>query len=179
VGASAAFDLLDTEPPRYLPTLSDVSAAVLHDELNRKRRVLSQVVGRSDAADAANLQDTLHNIAVYLSADQPIINVVDLIAKPSRAEPPEVARARADLAAYAYYCATLQEVFTDQLDDAQMVTATSSSSGPGSFDALAAARNAFTTDTQLAWNLITQCRAAWCLEVRERPAGLDEDRAGL
>lgn len=155
------------EKSHDLPTLSDVSAAVLHDELSRKLRALSQVVARIDSEDTAELQDTLHDIAIHRAADQPIINVVDIIAKQSHAESPEVARVRIDLAAYAYYCATLQEVFTNQLDDAHMIKATSTPSESGSFDALAAARNAFTTDTLLAWNLITQCRIAWSLEVRE------------
>jgi hypothetical protein len=124
-------------------------------------------VARIDSEDTAELQDTLHDIAIHRAADQPIINVVDIIAKQSHAESPEVARVRIDLAAYAYYCATLQEVFTNQLDDAHMIKATSTPSESGSFDALAAARNAFTTDTLLAWNLITQCRIAWSLEVRE------------
>jgi hypothetical protein len=169
-GTSTEGELLHVEESRYLPTLSDVSAAVVHDELNRKLRALSQGVGRIEYEDAAKLQDTLYDIAVHLAADQPIINVVDVIAKQGHAEPPEVARVRMDLAAYAYYCATMQEVFTDQLDDAHMIKATSAPLEPGSFDALAAARNAFTTDTLLAWNLITQCRIAWSLKTRE-PAG--------
>jgi hypothetical protein len=168
--ASAEYELLHVEPVHYLPTLSDVSAAVLHDEMNRKLRALSQVVGRIDSEHTAKLQDALYDIATHLAADQPIINVVDRIATPGQAEPPQVARVRLDLAAYAYYCATLQEVFTDQLDDTHMVKATSVPSGPVSFDALAAARNAFTTDTLLAWNLTTQCRIAWSLETRE-PTG--------
>ena len=148
-------------------SLSDISAVVLYDELCRKLRALSQAVGRLDSDDTTELQDTLHDIATHLVPDQPIINIVDLMAKPGRTEPPAVARVRLDLAAYAYYCATLQEVFTDRLDDTHMVKATSESAGPGSFDALAAARNAFATDTLLAWNLVTQCRNAWSLETRE------------
>ena len=92
------------------------------------------------------------------------------VAMPDRAEPPQVAKVRLDFAAYAYYCATLQEVFTDQLDDTHMVKATSTPSEPVSFDSLAAARNAFTTDTLLAWNLTTRCRIAWSLETR-KPGG--------
>ena len=160
------------EASNYLPSLSDISAVVLHDELRRKLRALSQVVGHFDSEDTTELQDTLHYIAVHLAPDQPIINIVDLIAKPGQLSHPQVARVRLDLAAYAYYCATLQEVFTDRLDDAHMVKATSESSGPGSFDALAAARNAFTTDTLLAWNLVTRCRIAWSLETRE-PTGTE------
>jgi hypothetical protein len=168
---------LDAGEPGYAPTLSEVSAAVLHDELSRKLRALSQVVSRIDSADTVKLQDTLYDLAVHLAADQPIINIVDIIARQSHSELPEVARVRMDLAAYAYYCATLQEVFTDELDDARMIEATSASSEPGSFDALARARSAFTTDTQLAWNLITQSRIAWSLEPRE-PSGKNAHNGG-
>jgi hypothetical protein len=168
--APPEYELLYVEPVRDLPILSGISGAVLHDELNRKLRALSQVVGRMHSEDTAKLQGTLHDIATHLATDEPIINVVDLIAMTGRPESPQVARVRLDFAAYAYYCATLQEVFTDQLDGIHMIDATSIPSGPVSFDALAAARNAFTTDTLLAWNLITQCRIAWSLETRE-PTG--------
>jgi len=155
------------EPSACRPTLSNISAAVLHDELQRKVRALSQAVGRIDSEHTAELQDTLHDIAVHLVVGQPIIDIVDIISKSDHAEPAATARVRLDLSAYAYFCATLQEVFTDQLDDAHVVKATSNSSEPRSFDALAAARNAFTVDTLLAWNLITQYRNAWSLETRE------------
>ena len=168
--ASAEYESHYVEASNSPPTLSDISAVVLYDELRRKLRALSQVVGHLDSEGTTEFQDTLHDISVHLTPNQPIINIVDLIAKPGHAEPPAVARVRLDLATYAYYCATLQEVFTDRLDDVHMVKATSESSGPGSFDALAAARNAFTTDTLLAWNLVTQCRSAWSLETRE-PSG--------
>jgi hypothetical protein len=164
---SAAYELRYVEAPKRLPALSDISAVLLHDELRRKLRALSQVVGHLDFDDTTDLQDTLHDIAVHLAPDQPIINIVGHITKPGNAEPPAVAKVRFDLAAYAYYCATLQEVFTDRLDDAHMVKAASKTSGPGSFDALAEARNTFTTDTLLAWNLVTQCRDAWSLQARE------------
>jgi hypothetical protein len=82
-------------------------------------------------------------------------------------EPAELTRLRLDFAAYAYYCATLQEVFTDRLDPEHIIAATSVAPGPGSFDALAGARAAFSLDTLLAWRLITQFRKAWSLETRE------------
>jgi hypothetical protein len=175
---SAEYESLYVEDPKRLPALSDISAVVLYDELRRKLRALSQVIGHLDSEDTTELQETLHDVAIHLAPDQPIINLVDHIAKPGHAEPPAVARVRLDLAAYAYFCATLQEVFTDRLDDALMIRATSESSGPGSFDALAAARNAFNTDTPLAWNLVTQCRNAWSLETRASPKGSPPARPG-
>jgi hypothetical protein len=167
--ASAAYELRNVEASNGVPALSVISAAVLYDELRRKLRTLIQVAGHLDSEDTTGLHDILHDIALHLTPDKPIINIVDLIAKPGHAESPAVAQVRLDLATYAYYCATLQEIFTDRLDDAHMVEATSKSSGPGSFDALATARNAFTIDTLLAWNLVTQCRNAWSLETRNSP----------
>jgi hypothetical protein len=167
--STTEYELLDDVPSRDRPTLSTISAAVLYDEMYRKLRAISHVVSRIASEDTAELQNTLHDIAAHLVPGQPIIGIVDLIAKPGYAESPTVTRIRLDLVAYAYYSATLQEVFTDRLDDAQMVKATSESSGPASFDALATARNAFTTDTLLAWHLISQCRHAWSLEAREPP----------
>ena len=167
--APGADELRYVEASNRVPTLSAISAVVLHHELRLKLRALSQVAGHLDSEDVTELQDTLHYIALHLAPDKPIINIVDLIAKPGHAEPSAVARVRLDLAGYAYYCATLQEIFTDRLDGAHMVRATSKSSGPGSFDALAAARNAFTIDTLLAWNLVTRCRNAWSLETRINP----------
>jgi hypothetical protein len=167
--SSTEYELLDDVPSRDRLTLSAISAAVLYDEMHRKLRAISHVVGRISSEDTAELQNTLHDIAAHLVPGQPIIAIVDLIAKPGYAESPAVTRIRLDLVAYAYYSATLQEVFTDRLDDAQMVKATSESSGPASFDALATARNAFTTDTLLAWHLVSQCRHAWSLEAHEPP----------
>lgn len=169
VEASAAYELRYVEPSNDVPTLPAISAVVVCDELRRKLRALIQVAGQDDSQGTSGLQDTLHDVVLRLAPDKPIINIVDLIAKPGHAEPPAVAQVRLDLAAYAYYCATLQEIFTDRLDDAQMVKATNKSSGPGSFDALAAARNTFTVDTLLAWNLVTQCRNAWSLETQSYP----------
>jgi hypothetical protein len=123
--------------------------------------------GGIDGDDTATLQDALPDIATHLAADQPILSLVDLIAKPGQAESPQAARVRLDLAAYAYHRAAPQEAFTGQLDDAGMVQATSDSSRPGNFDALAAARNAFATDTLLARNLTSQCRIGWSLAIRD------------
>ena len=98
---------------------------------------------------------------------EPILKIVDDVANPREEEPAEIANLRFDFAAYSYYCATLQEVFTDQLDSQRMVSATNESTGIGTFDALASARSAFSLDPRLAWRLITQFRTAWCLETRE------------
>jgi hypothetical protein len=113
------------------------------------------------------LQKILYDITRQLTLGAPAIDIVDLVAKPGQDEPPAIASLRLEFAAYSYYCATLQEVFTAGLDTERMVEATSALSGPGGFDALAAARYAFTLDTHLAWRSITQFRKAWSLETRD------------
>jgi hypothetical protein len=72
-----------------------------------------------------------------------------------------------DLAAFAYYCATLQEVFTGRLDGERIAWATGRASGPGSFDSLAETRNAFALGAPLAWRLISNFRTAWSMETRD------------
>jgi hypothetical protein len=167
---SAAYLLFQDRPTRPPPALADVTAEIVRDELLRKLRAVSSVVASNASAAAASvteLHDTLHQIRQTLTLGQPVIDVVDRMTKPCQSEPPELTSVRLDFAAYAYYCATLQEVFNDKLDGARMIAATSVPPGPGSFDALAGARAAFTVDTLLAWRLITQCRKAWSLETRE------------
>lgn len=160
--------LLFQQRPEQAPAdLADTTAAIIQDELLHKLHAVSSVVASTAAPSATELHDTLHQIRQTLTLSEPVIDVVDRMTAVCQGEPPELTSVRLDFAAYAYYCATLQEVFTDQLDDARMIAATSVPAGPGSFDALASARAAFTLDTLLAWRLITQCRKAWSLETRE------------
>jgi hypothetical protein len=111
----------------------------------------------------------LYDIARHLAIGQPAIDIVDLMTKPGQDESSAAASLRLDFAAYAYYCATLQDVFGDRLTSDLMVEATGDSTGPRSFDALAAARYAFTLNTTVAWRSITQVREAWSLETRDPP----------
>jgi hypothetical protein len=167
IDVSMAYLMLRGQPANQAPAFAAISAAVVQDELRRKVRAISHVLGNASPGDAAELQDILYDITRQLALGGPAIDIVNLVAKPGRDEPPAVASLRLDFAAYSYYCATLQEVFTDGLDSLRIVKATSDTSGPGSFDTLAAARYAFTLDTQLAWRSITQFRKAWSLETRE------------
>ena len=151
------------------PTLGSISAAIVQDELRRKLRALRHVLAKTEPGSATELQATLHNVAPELEPNKAIIDIVDLISESDPEEPRTVSALRLDFATYAYYCATLQEVFSDRLDNEHMIEATADSTNPGNFDALAAARNAFAADTSLAWNLITQFRHAWSLDVRSNP----------
>jgi hypothetical protein len=129
-------------------------------------RAVSHVINNLSPRSGTDLQETLYDIASGPVLEGSIIKIVGLVAKPARDEPVAVASLRLDFAAYAYYCATLQEIFTDKLDGERIITATSDP-GPGTFDALAAARNGFALDTLMAWRLISRFRKAWSLDTRE------------
>ena len=154
----------------HSPTLGTISVIVVQNELHRKLHAVQHVLRSATGRDATDLQDIFHGIPRYLGPARPILDIVDVMTKSGHKEPLEVARLRLNFAAYAYYCATLQEVFTDGLDSErveQAANVASQSPESGSFDALAAARNAFMIDTMLAWRLITRFRKEWCLEIRQ------------
>ena len=161
---------LASEQPTPNPlTIGTIAEAVIHDELRRKVRAISHVASSAGSPDTTEFQDLLYETATRLSPGEPILNVIDLLAKPDSAESGATAGLRLEFTAYAYYCATLQDMFNDQLDNHQIIEATGQPTGPGSFDTLAGARNAFTVNTMLAWRLITEFRAAWSMETREPP----------
>jgi hypothetical protein len=158
-------------------TLGAISAAVIRGELLRKLQAIRHVAGAAAPGRTTELQDDLNTAAARLAARGGTVQgVVDLMIKPGLSEPSALADLRFDFTAYAYYCATLQDVFTDDLDDRQIVRATSDPGGPASFDALAGIRSALGLDTMLAWQMITHFRAAWgSLDVLE-PMHLDPRR---
>jgi len=166
INASTAFLLLRQSQTRESPRLETVCAAVISDELRRKTRAVAQLAVTTAPAEAQDLQRTLSNVARYLTPGTTAMTIVDIASQPATDESASIFALRRDLAAYAYYCATLQDVFTDKLDADQMIKATTTSA-PGSFDTLAAARQAFALDTQLAWQSITEFRQAWSLPVRQ------------
>jgi hypothetical protein len=165
--STAYLALLPDAPKPPTPTLATLSAAVIRDEMRRKLRAVSQVVSSVTKTSAKELHETLFQVSQALDLTQPVIGIVDLLTKPGLQEPAEVRSLRLDFAAYCYFCATLHEVFTDQINHQAMIEATGAAPGPGSFDALAAARNAFALDAHLAWRMITTFRKAWSLETRE------------
>jgi hypothetical protein len=166
VNSSTAFLLLRQSQARKVPRLETVCAAVISDELRRKTRAVAQLAVTTAPAEAQDLQRTLSDVARYLTPGTSAMTIVDIASRPAADESASIFALRRDLAAYAYYCATLQDVFTDKLDANQMIKATTTSA-PGSFDTLAAARQAFALDTQLAWQSITEFRQAWSLPVRQ------------
>src|ERR1700677_42052 len=165
--AKETYLLFQREPGQVPLTLGAIAAAVVRDDLLRKLRAVSSGIASTSPANVTDLHDTLYEIRQTLMLGQPVIHTVDLMTVACPGEEADLTRLRLDFAAYAYYCATLDEIFTDRLDRERMIAATSVPPGAGSFDTLASARAAFSLDTRLAWRLITQFRKAWSLETRE------------
>ena len=162
--------LASEQPEPHYPTIGIIAEAVIHEELRRKARAISNVANSTGSVEATDFQNLLYDTAGLLSAGEPILHLIDLLAKPCSGESATTAGLRLEFAAYAYYCATLHEVFNGRLDDERIIEASSQPSDPGSFDALAAVRNAFTLNTMLTWRLITEFRSAWSMETREPPS---------
>jgi hypothetical protein len=168
--AAFAYQLLRQRHVRQAPVLSTICTAVVTDDLRRKLRAAARLATVTASGQARDLQHKLGTAARSLQAGESVLTIVDILSQPVTDEPDPVTAARLDLSAYAYYCATLQDVFTSTLDATHMTKAISTAS-PGSFDALAAARQAFTLDPHLAWRSITEFRQAWALETRD-PASM-------
>jgi hypothetical protein len=168
VDSTAAFVLLQEGRTYQQTTISAVCRELVREELRRKNRAVAQAASNIAAGQAQALLDCLQNAVRGISRNEPALKIVDVVSR-AAAEPPSVAALRCDFAAYAYYCAALQDVFTDHLDAAQMFRATSAGDDPGTFDALAAARHAFALDTQLAWQAVSRFREAWGLSTLSWP----------
>jgi energy-coupling factor transporter ATP-binding protein EcfA2 len=167
IDSPGTYKLARQKPLPENPALGAVCSAVVRNELRRKVRAVAHVANNSAPSQTYDLQSALYDIVRQLSPDAPTIKIVDMACQAAQGEPAAVTQLRIDFAAYAYYCATLQEVFTDNLSGEMMMKGTSASAEPGTFDALAGARNSFTLDTQLAWRSITRFRRAWSLDTRE------------
>jgi hypothetical protein len=148
---------------RPAPVLSSICTAVVTGDLRRKFRAVA--LAAATIGQAVELQQTLSTATRCLQADPPTLAIVDLLSQAVPDEPGPVTALRLELAAYAYYCTTLQDVFGGSLDTERIAKATTSAD-PGSFDALAAARLAFTLDPHIAWQSITEFRKAWALDTR-------------
>jgi hypothetical protein len=162
-----AYQLLRQQQDRGAPVLSTICAAVVTEDLRRKLRAVSRLANVTGSGTTRELQQTLSMAARYLQAGESPLAIVDIFSERAvMNEPDPVMALRLDLAAYAYYCATLQDAFTGELDVTRFIRATTTAD-PGSFDALAAARQAFSVDPYLAWRSVTEFRQAWNLETRD------------
>jgi len=164
---SLAYQHLRARPASTPAILTDIAATIVHDEMHRKLQAISHAA-HSLPADATALQAMLFDLDQRLPSREPLFNFIDAIGPDDDLhEEQEIATLRLDFAAFTYYCATLQENFTDRLDGKRLAQATASDGGRGSFDSLAGAKNAFALGAPVAWQLISNFRSAWSLETRE------------
>lgn len=167
VELSLAYQHLRARPATTPAILTDIAAAIVHDEMHRKLRAISHAAN-SLPADTTALQAMLYDLDERLPSGEALVNFIDAIgADDDLREEQAVSTLRLDFAAFTYYCATLQEIFTDRLDGKRLAQATASDSWRGSFDSLARARNAFALGAPVAWRLISNFRSAWSMETRD------------
>ncbi|MFC4529323.1 hypothetical protein [Sphaerisporangium dianthi] len=154
-----------TEPVQ--PSLGDLCPALVRDELARKARAIGHALSVARSSEARHLEQVLYDIGHGGGAGRPPMEIVDTVVEGEPGEPLDVARFRFDFAAYAYFCATLYQVFGDSLDGDRTRACADRREWPGSFDALANARHAFMVDSRIAWTAVTAFRRAWGLEERK------------
>ncbi|GAA3793537.1 hypothetical protein GCM10022226_11080 [Sphaerisporangium flaviroseum] len=139
--------------PDGTAALESICAEVIQEELRSKARAI--VESAREHPTAMEVLDLLHGLA-HRDVMRPTQEVLkSMLSRP-------LGGPALEFATYAYFCATLGEVFTDGL------TADRVRSSP-IFDDLAAARHAFALDTRLAWRLISSIRQGWALSVLEAP----------
>ncbi|MGP4103670.1 hypothetical protein [Nonomuraea sp. KM90] len=131
-------------------TLAPICLAVLKDEVRKKARALMEVADDLPP----DVLDLLHDLAYRRSEQTPSETLRSLLGCP-------LAGPAVEFAGYAYFCATLEEIFTGEPARLR---------GVGAFDDLAAARHAFAFGTGLAWRTISAARRAWALKPYELPA---------
>ncbi|MEV0310818.1 hypothetical protein [Nonomuraea fuscirosea] len=132
------------------PTLTSICLAILKDEMRKKAHALME--GATDLP--CDVLDLLHGLTHRHSDHTPRKLVQSLLDHPL--EGPAL-----EFAAYAYFCATLEEIFTTGLTGSRKAE---------TFDDLAAARHAFAIDTRLAWRTISSIRRAYALKPYDLPA---------
>jgi hypothetical protein len=160
-------DDTESEAGRSTPTLTDLCDTLVRDELARKSRAIVHIMSGAGHRRSGILMRALYDIGYGAGGVKTPMEIVDLMIGGGAEESPDAERLRLDFTAYAYFCATVREVFTDSLDHARIAQCADDPGWAGSFDALAAARHAFGMDTRIAWAGVTGFRLAWNLDVRE------------
>ncbi|MFF0773436.1 hypothetical protein ACFYUK_31400 [Nonomuraea wenchangensis] len=131
------------------PALAPICLAVLKDEIRKKAHALMEAA--SDLP--GDVLDLLHAQTHRRSDRTPRELAQSLLNRPL--DGPAL-----EFAAYSYFCATLEEIFTGEL---------TGSRNAETFDDLAAARHAFAIDTRLAWRTISAARRACALQPYDLP----------
>ena len=98
IDSSMSYTLLRPQPKNAPPTIAAITAAILHDEMNRKLGAISHAANAA-AEDATALQGALYDISAQFAAGQSFIDIVDAMAATNLNEAPVIASLRVDFAA--------------------------------------------------------------------------------
>jgi hypothetical protein len=145
-------------------SLATVCQELIRDEITVRENEFRILANRIDMQSGTAILEPF----VHLALDPCAKDLLELTSSLIRRRTPDampvsLGRLRIEAAMLAYHCATIQEVFTDELDEETMRRARDDPSFPGSFDQLGRARNAIAQDPQLAGALIDEFRHAWRL----------------
>lgn len=147
---------------RPAPTLADMCESLVGEDLamrSREFRIMaSRLTGRTPG-------ETLKHLNSSASAKELLATARQLVRRPAGTPEPDASRRRLEAATFAYHCATLKEVFSDQFDADKARPACADGEGAGTFDQLSRARGLVPEDPRLAWFLIDDFRATWHLDV--------------
>jgi hypothetical protein len=176
----SARTMIDFAQTLGLKSLAVLTSALVRTELQRKtdaivaavKRVqlepeVSQMLRWSTVLTATSTEGLLRQCIPSITVQTPVsaakLSDEEVAARRS------VVRLATELAVFAYYCATLLELFNDKLDRNRLQWAEAAASEPRSLDRLAECRQTFAINTPLAWERLSEFRNAWGMQVLALP----------
>lgn len=150
-----------TTPPGF----GEICTTIISTEVRRKVRAAAQVISSTEGSEHAGpLLERLFATAYEPSAVQASIELIKEIQTAAPAEPAKIVDIYRDLTAYLYFCATLQEIFGQHIEESVLLWATADGDRhPGHLDTLATARLTLGHSAGVTWQLIDDLRDAWSL----------------
>lgn len=145
-------------------------------EIDSKRRASIVAVRRIEGSAASTGLDWLGRLD---TVDPAVTALIPALTSQAALQLPQdvdakrgVGRMIDELLGYWYFCATLTEVFNDQLIGQRLMDGQQGVAAPKSFERLARARQAFASSPALAWSEIDAFRTAWQLSPVVKPPRL-------
>ncbi|WP_218004643.1 hypothetical protein [Microtetraspora niveoalba] len=171
LSAGLARDLIRTA--RYVIRAADLDSdftrtcrSAVRADVHRKARALSRLPA---VEDDARLLLQLHRIESGHYESHPLRQLLNEVLPSTGGEAERTLALRRQFATYIYFGMTLEDIFTEDLDERRVEAAADNSSGLCAFDMLARTRSAMGVNSEFAWQLISDCRRAWDLETCDSP----------
>ncbi|MDN3357133.1 hypothetical protein [Actinomadura sp. DC4] len=141
----------------------EICATILGEEVRRKLTATAQVIAAMEGAEQAGpLLERLFAITHTPSAVRPTLGLLKEIGAAGPSEPAPLVAVHRDLTAYLYFCATLQDVFGQRVEESVLLWATADGDRhPGHLDTLATVRLTLGHSAHVAWQLVDGLRDAW------------------